>query len=131
MTPRQWKSLGRYVRQIGDAMWLRDWTFDINHNPSDGDMLAAVECTYGRKIATLQFCPNWPNLDPELQRHAIVHELLHVHMSGARNLVYHTLPSLLGEAAWSAFESAFRQNDEMATDGLADAFASLFPLWEG
>lgn len=131
MTDRQWKSLGRYVRNVGNMLGLRDWTFLIDHQPETGEALASITPTYGRKLASIQFCANWPNLEPETQRHAVVHELIHVHLAGARGYVYHALPSLLGEAAWSAFESAYRQQDELAVDGIADSIAAGFPLWEG
>lgn len=130
MTERQWKSLGRYIRHVADMMGLRDWSFELSHNPADGEAYASIVTTYGRKVAVIEVCPNWPNLDPKVQRHSIVHELVHAHLGGLKNYVYHALPSLLGEASWSAFESAYRMHDELATDGIADGIAAGFPLWE-
>lgn len=131
MTDKQWRSLGKYLRRLADMMALRDWTLELSHQPDEGDTLASISTTFGRKVAVIQVCANWPNLDPEVQRHALVHELIHAHLSGARDLVYRSLPTLLGEAGWSAFESAYRQQNEHATDGVADAIGSCFPLWEG
>lgn len=131
MTPRQYRSLGRYVRLIADRLGLRDWTFEISHNPSDGIALAQIECLFGRQLGIVEFCPNWMGLTPEQQRHVVVHEMLHACAAGPHGYVYRALPSLLGESAWSAFESAYRQVEELATDGLAAAIAPIFPLWEG
>ena len=131
MTPRQYKSLARYVRRVSNDLGLRDWTFDISHNPSDGVALAQIECIFGRNLGVMEFCPNWMALPPETQRHVVVHELLHAATAGPHGYVYRALPSLLGEGAWSAFESAYRQVDELAVDGLAAAIAPTFPVWEG
>lgn len=131
MTNKQYASLGRYVRHVANLLGLRDWTFEVSHSPASSDAYASIEPTFGRKVATLDFCANWPDLEPAIQRHAIVHELIHAHLAGLQTYVYHALPTLLGEAAWSAFESAYRQQNELATDGLADGIAASFPLWEG
>ena len=131
MTNKQYASLGRYVRHVANLLGLRDWTLEISHQPCDGESLASINPTFGRKLAEMNFCANWPELDPAVQRHAIVHELIHAHLAGLQTYVYHALPTLLGEAGWSAFESAYRQQNELATDGIADGIAATFPLWEG
>jgi len=59
VTPRQYKSLARYVRRVSNDLGLRDWTFDISHNPSDGVALAQIECIFGRNLGVMEFCPNW------------------------------------------------------------------------
>lgn len=131
MTKRQWKSVGKYIRTLADQLWLRDWNLEISHNPADGaNALAQVTCTPGRKQAVIELCPNFPNLERAVQRHVLVHELLHVAFSGPHTHTYQALPTLLGEAAWSAYESGYRMAEELATDGVADAIAPLFPLWE-
>ncbi len=132
MTLKQYRSLARYIRSIADALGLRDWTFDLSHQPAhDVNEMASIECVFGRRFAVIQVCANFADLDPELQRHVVVHELLHAAMSGTHSYVYHSLPSLLGESGWSAFESAYRQQEEHATDGIAAAIGRGFPLWEG
>lgn len=131
MTVKQRTSLVRYIRLIADMMGLRDWTFELDNDPTDANDLAHIEPIFGQRRAIIAVSAGFAGCPPEFQRKAIVHELTHAHQAARTHLVHRALPSLLGEAGWSAFESAYRLEDELATDSLATGIEPFFPLWEG
>lgn len=128
MTPKDRKVLSAYVRKVADAMNLRDWTIYIAHGTDNEGVAAHVTTLYGRHTATVTFRDDFRTADPEFQRMAVVHELIHVPLNAQSWLIVKTLRSLIGSAAYDAFSEAYDQLDEMATDTLATAFAPGFPL---
>ena len=114
----------KQVRLLGDCLGLRDWTFNLSYDPpSRDDALASVECTYGRRIATIWFCTDWWERDPHERHHVLVHELVHIITDPLKTYLGETLPSLVGSPAASAVYEAVRQHEEHAVDQLATALA--------
>lgn len=130
MTHRQYRSLARYVSLIAAEMGLRDWTLSFPHEASEDGTLAEVDTTYGRKHATIRFCADWMTRPPEEQRHAVIHELLHVHFAQERQAVHDAFAVLTHDAS-SLAADAYRLGHEYGVDGVADAIAHFYPLWEG
>lgn len=130
MKGRDRKELHRYIRWVADAMELRDWTLVLSRiDAEDGDN-GHINLTYGRKLATIRLCSDFRTMEPEQQRHTIVHELVHCHLEPAHNMVGNDLEKMLGKPADQVFYDGFRRQAEYATDALASAIAKHMPLIE-
>lgn len=117
------------VRQIADAIGLRDWTINLNYEPPDDtDAMASVSCVYGRRIATISFCSDWWERDPHERHHVIVHELIHVVTNPLNAFLEEALPVLIGQPTWQGVYAAIRQHDEHAVDQLATALSPYMPV---
>lgn len=136
MTPKQYRSLARYMAVIANEFGLRDWDVTLHaEEPGDGndggDALASVECVYGRRKAHIRVASAFDEVTPEEQRNAVLHELIHIHTEPMRALLRTTLPKIMGLPAFETFWPAFTQADEHATDAIAAAIGDKYPLWEG
>jgi hypothetical protein len=96
--------------------------------PPDGDAEATVEVVGTRKRATIRLCFDFEELTPEIQRHNILHELVHIHMSGATELVRCDLCKSLGQAAYDIFEMGFRRQMELGIDEVTRVIEFGFPM---
>lgn len=130
MIPDERAVLGEYVRDTADKIGLRDWHFNIAHEPCEEDYGAQVHTTYGQKVARISFAHEFRQLTPEDQRETVLHELMHVPMFPFRLYIERTLPDLIGEPASNAVIATFLQRNEEATDQFAKVFAPFFPLIE-
>lgn len=116
-----------YIRQLADLMGLRDWSVMVMNKPTGKRAGAAVRCTYGRKIVEIKLAPNFNAIAPELQRHYLVHELVHVHLWGVTQAVadvrMHT------PKRWvQHLELAIGTAQEYGVDALAEVIAPTMPL---
>lgn len=128
MRKRDRKALCGYIRWVADTMDLRDWVFDVSYEPpSDPEAYATCRPILGRRRAVLKFCADFREMEPDVQRNTIVHELVHCHMAGLQSQAELDLESLLGKPTDAVFFSAFRRNVEYAVDGLAGAIAKHMP----
>jgi hypothetical protein len=126
---RDRKTLGRYCRTVADRMELRDWHIDVMHeDPSDETAYASAECIYGQKRVRLRFCPEFRDLAPIVQRHVVVHELVHCRMAAVQSQAERDLEDHIGRLADSLFFRSFRRNLEYAVDALSVAIAKHTPL---
>lgn len=130
LTKQQRRRLGRYIRQIADQLNLRDWAFTVMHEPlhSTDRALAACTITFGRHHAELEFGAHFAECSPEVQREVVVHELLHCWIPASRPGGLWGLEELVGRPAALVACEAYREQQELATDGIANAIAQMFPL---
>lgn len=130
MTTQEITILGDYVRRIANALALRDWRFTISDEPCDKDAFACILATAGRKRAGINFAWNFRNLDPEEQRHTVVHELLHCHFASVNDLISIDLGrvSFLSDHEHDGVFIPFKRLMEYGIDGVADGISDLFPL---
>ena len=128
-TKKQRKRLGEYVRAIANELELRDWTITIAHDsPDDSVYAATVECTYGRKSATIKFCENFlTSHSPEQQRATVCHELIHCHFK-AIEWAYNNLQSDLSPSLFRMGWQGINDQLEFGIDAMADAVAKHLPL---
>jgi hypothetical protein len=129
--PAQQRSLVRYIDFMSRELRLEGWTFYIHFDEAADGANATVTCTDNRKIAHINLSATFDNLTPEEQRHAVIHELLHVHLWEITDYCDETLPEMLGQPVFAVFRQALRKFDEQATDALATALGPKFALWEG
>lgn len=117
LTRRQrWTS---YIRQLADALHLRDWRIEVSEElPAGENSIASCQPVYGRKYAVIRLSEGFLNDDHDEQRHTVIHELLHCHTGPMNRLL----------EAEESFTASVRQTMEYMVDGLADAIAPLLPL---
>jgi hypothetical protein len=121
-------ALQPYVREIADAMRLRDWDIEVDGSKlAEEGRCAQTRVSVRRKSATIRLGSCWASDSREEQRDTVVHELLHLHFEplyeGLRNL-----RNNVGESAWSVANNAFNDAAEQAIDQLARVLAERFPL---
>lgn len=127
-TPEQREAVGRYVRTIADQMGLRDWAFSLMYDPAANDALAMITPVYGRKVASIWFCRAFAELEIEVIRQSICHELVHTMVNPITTTLEEIGPRLLGDSAWLVLWKATKERVELATDQIADAIAPTLPL---
>jgi hypothetical protein len=128
MNDRDRAALSLYVRWVADELELRDWTINLSAELPPEGCHALVTSTYGRKLATIKFEDDFRSLDPEQQRHTVVHELVHCHLESATNIVLNDLEEYLGKTADQVFWNGFKRQIEYGVDGIASAIAKHMPL---
>jgi len=108
-----------YVRQLADALALKDWVIEMSEDPPPTGAVAAVGAILGRKRGCVYLSDNHLHRDcPDEQRDSIVHELIHLHLSSFHRSV-------------EQFRQYSAANDtlmEYAVDGLAAGISPLLPL---
>lgn len=128
-TSEQQRSIGGYVRDLADAMGLRDWMILLAFDPPViRGAIASIRLTYGRKVATIAFERDFATRTPGDIRHTVVHELVHVIEDPVTSVLQNAGPDLLGKIAFLPLWEATRERAELATDQLADVIAPFMPL---
>lgn len=128
MTRKRFDQLGVYIRDTANLLGLYDWRLKLAYEqPDDDDAMAEVKVTFGRRVATIYLCRDFTELSLQDQQHAIVHELLHIHLDPTFSLLSTTLPDLVGQPTWSVVQTAQREREEHAVDALATAISPLLP----
>lgn len=122
--------IGTYLRDVADYLELRDWHFDMPHEPCDDDAHAMVRVTYGQKHARVYFCSDFLSVRPIRQRHVVVHELIHCHFDPSHSFLEKVLfeGHVLGGQAWVTLEAGHRQHLEFGVDAMASAAAKALPI---
>ena len=132
-------ALADYVREVADRMYLRDWTLFTSDDPESepeggidgehGERNACIECTFGRRAASVWLNPDyWRDGAPEDRRQTVVHELIHAHMHGAREVVANATVGKYPTSTAHTLMAIFDVQMEYAVDTLADIIAPLMPL---
>lgn len=125
---KQMPRLARYFRFLADHMRLRDWTFDVEFDPTLNCSLATVSCIQNRRHAVLAVGPLFFDSSPEDQRHGAVHELVHCHLQPARTF-FATLGAPHGDAH-GVLQQNHENHLESATDDIAAAIAAGQPTFD-
>ena len=128
MKKRDRKALIAYVRETADNIGLRDWEIRLSGEPATEGKAASVQAAFGRKFARILVGKNFRNESPEDQRDTIVHELIHLHLEPAADMVYRDLEKILGRPADAVFTNGFDRQLEYAIDGLAGAISPSLPV---
>jgi hypothetical protein len=108
-------------------MGLRDWAVFVEHDPSKSDTWAQVQIPDGRREVHILFCADFEQLEPDDQRHAIVHELVHPHLARIWSTVEDGAQESLGGVALRMFLQTVRRDLEHSVDALAAIIASHMP----
>jgi hypothetical protein len=125
---RDRKALIAYIRETADAVGLRDWEIRLSSERAADGKAASVQAAFGRKFARILIGKDFSDESPEDQRDTIVHELIHLHLEPAADMVYGDLEKILGRPADAVFTNGFDRQLEYAIDALASALAPHLPL---
>lgn len=117
----------RYLRDIADLLGLRDWTVEAEHEPCPPDHLCEVRIPHERRELHVSFCSDFDELEAVEQRHAIVHELVHPHLSGIWSAVEDGAREAFGGMAYRVYAASVRREVERSTDALAAVVAAYLP----
>ena len=127
------EAIEEYVRELADALGLRDWLITVSSDSLDENaVIAEIRCVNGRKRARISFASYFKSLDLDVQREVVVHELLHVHWEGAWSVLRHDIADYLGQLLYDHTMQSFRRQAEIGIDGIAHSIAHYLPLpkWE-
>jgi hypothetical protein len=129
VTSAEDKALGAYIRACADEMGLRDWTLTFKSEPLDDSEGAWARCqpTDGEKRATIEVCKEFRTEDADIQRMAIIHELVHCHMASVQFFARNDLSEMLGKSGM-LMQQGLERDIEYAVDGIAVAWAEKFPM---
>jgi hypothetical protein len=118
-----------YIRVLQKKLRLQDWTVTIDWDTvvPDDDAYAQNTAETRSKHCCISFSNKFLELDPELQRQTLVHEMLHAHFFPLADLVDITVSELVKRSAHNIFSVAMDHQVEYAVDALADAIAPLMP----
>lgn len=129
------EALADYVREIADRLLLRDWTINVSDDPADeleegidDPRCGTFSGTLGRRAANVWINRGWwDEATPEERRQTVVHELVHAHEHGAREVVINAVSGYKRRHA-EILLAIFDAQSEYAVDALADVIAPSMPL---
>jgi|LakMenE18May11ns_1017448.scaffolds.fasta_scaffold9587420_1 hypothetical protein len=134
LTNKNWNNTLRaqledYLKELSLLMKLTDWDIRIDWaRKADNDNLAEIIATYGQKRAVLRLGRKFLRDTAGDQRHTLVHELVHCHISNIMDLVWTTHDQVLTNKQAKMLEPSFELSMETTVDGIADALAPMMPL---
>ena len=127
-TGQQRRWLAAWVRESADRMLLQHWTLRIWHEPPSDGAHADVRAPEGRVYASMRFDNAIFEESPADARNHLAHELSHVLLEGATQMVEYDLKGALSDQALALFTSAFHRQMEFAVDHLAHLLGPMLPM---
>ena len=117
------------ARSYADQLGLRNHTVEVRPDPP-GDPRSLMECAIpeGREHIVLRARGDFRFQSEDEQRHALTHELVHVHVVVLEERVQRELSAEIGGMAWRIFWSAYQGDVESLVDRLAALLAPQMPL---
>jgi hypothetical protein len=112
------------VRQIADAVGLRNHTFEVTTASLGPGIHATCDCVPGRAYSTIRLDDGFFELPPGDQREVLIHETLHPLLHPLMGHVV-DLRSELGRAHYETVERVFRRDLEVVVDTLTTALVRL------
>lgn len=121
--------LVHYARSVADEMGLRDYEIAVSEEPPDDPRVRALVNVHpDRKIVRLAFCEGFELLPADEQRHVVCHEIAHVHLARAADMLMAAIGEEFGGAARRLLEHQVRREFEEATEAIACFHAPYLPL---
>lgn len=129
MTPQDLDMLAQYVRDRADELGLNQWRFRVSDEPCEDGKLAEVEWTDGKFHADIRVIATFRDFKPEDQVDAVLHELLHCHISQIEDVVRLDLfeTRALSQPMYEMVTVSMRRHVEYVVDTLAHSLTKKFP----
>jgi len=125
-TQSYWQS---YIKELQNHMRLRDWDILLVRDaPEKESWVASVGIFYGQRRAEL--CLNLPiflAMTPHERKATIVHELLHLHTEGSKDLVKKWYTEGEESQTNRFFWEVYYEKYEIETETVAQILASWLP----
>jgi hypothetical protein len=123
---RYWSA---YIADVQKRMLLGHWYIALNQKPSENGSAASVSPRDGAHEALIWVSAGFDSYTRDAQRHAIVHELLHLHLAPLRYHLEMQGGRKKGEENVRArIERGHVSHEEYAVDDLARIIAPHMPL---
>lgn len=129
MTEHEYAVLVNYTRDCADSMGLKDWQFDLSHEPvKEPGKIAQVEVWGDSETATIWIGESFWKYGPRMQREVVVHELVHCHTDKFFRRAREVMRKTLGREAYEISLDSLEQQHELTVDGIAAAWARQMPF---
>lgn len=129
-TPKQYMNMLKYIREIANLMFLRDWEIGLSETPAAEGNKAEVRVTPNMQFATISINPDLFDETEEEIRYYITHELIHIHLAQMERSMFNFNKSMSKEI-WRSMLKSHVSAEECATDALARSLAQFMPLPKG
>ena len=117
-----------YARTLADGLGLKDWEVVIKREtPDDGHAGASMLTVTGRRLVWIKLGDGFLANTPEMQRHYMLHELVHIHTDDIDTAMWQAADVINGEA-FTLLQKVVRDRIEFATDVIAASIGHAFPL---
>lgn len=121
-----------YIREVADALGLREWTIRLRLRPEgedDGDEapLATIKVSPESRFATIRLGHSFAHEPRRVQQQTLIHETLHIVFEPMLHTVIGNMTDLVGTAHSSTIEAFVSVEKERAVDGLAVALSPRMP----
>ncbi len=128
MNDAQHAVLSGYIRDLADAMGLRDWSISLGRYISDtGEYRAQITLHRQKDEAEVELSEAWFGRTPEEQRQTVVHELLHIHTARLCRTLTRFTEQVGGELA-TYLAKEHDEEEEIVIERLARVLAPYLPL---
>jgi hypothetical protein len=121
--------LEEYVGVLQAHLNLAQWKVSVVQEASDVEAWADIAPHSQADTADLRISHDFWGLSQERQRTVLVHELIHLVVSRADQVV-ENLEEPLGKLAWSVLSSQYEDATERAVEHMAVIVAAFVPLPE-
>lgn len=122
------QALEGYLALASKVLRLDGWKVSISPVPADDDAVAQIDAPWAQRRAEVRLGAEFWVSGPEDQRDALVHELLHLVLMPAWQMVDELLDEELSARAARIGWLAFTQHMEYSIDQLASVIAPQLPL---
>ena len=131
MTKPTTKQINSYIRKLADQLGLKDWTILLGEDepqPENENTRADYTPTPTRKFSYVRFRSDMCEWPASEQRHAVIHELIHLHMVGMSEILREDLCDHLGQHLYNLAWNGYNRQRELAVDAIAASIAQWLPL---
>lgn len=122
------QALEGYLALASKVLRLDGWKVSMSPVPADDDAVAQIDAPWAQRRAEVRLGAEFWVSGPEDQRDALVHELLHLVLMPAWQMVDELLDEELSARAARIGWLAFTQHMEYSIDQLASVIAPQLPL---
>lgn len=120
--------LSAYLRELADALLLRDWEIALDRAWADPSSYAQVNVWHCENHATVRVCEGFWGHPAHERREWLTHELLHVHTDRQERIVAQLAEQWDENSACQFAREAHRKETEICTQRLARIIAPFLPL---
>lgn len=117
-----------FIQHVLPLLEMADWRIKLSDEQPPDDCYAVVRPVEGQKIAHIEICAEFFDLDDRTRRRVLLHELAHCLSRDATQIMQNALPGLLGQPTFSALWEPYRLAVEVMTDTLAQILCDLIEI---
>lgn len=131
MNDAQHAALSGYIRDLADALLLRDWEITLERGWSDSDAYATISVWAEENHANVNVCEGFFGHSAEERREWLTHELMHIHLDRPDRLVRKVASQVDNNSAMQLAKDLHHDEIEICVQRLARILAPFLPLPPG